>query len=41
MVTFLWQLSEVGTLMLKLVLETGTLVLFSSVFNYGDLFKNH
>ena len=27
------ELSEIGTLMLKLVLETSTLVLFPSVFN--------
>ena len=32
-VTYLWQLSEIGTLLLKLVLEIGTLVLFSYALN--------
>ena len=39
-VTFLWKLSEIGTLLLKLVLEIGTLVLFSYAFNKSDLCKN-
>ena len=37
---FLWQLSQIGPLLLKLVLEIWTLVRFSSTLNKGDLFKN-
>ena len=36
---FYYNFSEISTL-LKLVLEIGTLVLFSSAFNQGDLFQN-
>ena len=32
-VTFLWYVSEIGTLLLKLVLEIGTSVLFSYALN--------
>ena len=39
-VTFLWYFSEIGTSILKLVLEISKLVRLSSAFNKGDLFKN-
>ena len=39
-VIFLWYLSKIGLLLLKLVLEIGTLVLFSSAFNECDLLNN-
>ena len=39
-ITFLWRLSKIGILLLKLVLEIGILGLFPSAFNQDDLSKN-